>query len=300
MRNLVAAAAAVFAFAAPAAAADLVLDESSGFVIPIELRGQTLSLRVDLESPGHPILNPGAAARVGFRGSLFGARAQIGPVRLRGRTNKSKFRIAGVEREHRFVWFDRDHVDGADGLISPHDLPYDRVIFRLRPEQAGEVETELRMAFSRGGGLAVPVAVGAQTVGVQFSTLQPASLATASAGAHLAAELGGAWDGDDREARIEFGVSRPVRPMRFARPLALGGFGVDRMLVRTRDHRGAFQLPSDGSEDPDEIVVTGNVARQRARLFLTVGLDRLSACSSLTYERATKRLILRCAPDSPA
>ena len=291
-----AAAAVLMACAAPAAAADLTLDASSGFAIPIELRGHTLRLRVDLETPGHPILNPGAAARVGFRGSLFGARAVIGPVRLRGETNGSKFRIDGIEREHRFVWFDRDHVEGADGLISPHDLPYDNVTFRLRPEQPGEVTTSLVMDFSRSTGLHVPLAIGTARAFLQFSTLQPNTLATASFGALVAAERGGTWDGEPRDARIEFGVTRPVRPMQLATPLRLDSFAFDHLLVRTRDFRGDYQLPTDASEDPDEIVVTGERARQRARLYATVGLDRLSACSSLVYTRATRTLTMRCLP----
>jgi hypothetical protein len=281
---------------APAAAADLRLDAESGFTVPAVIRGQTLNLRVDLESPGHPILNPGGAARVGFRGSWWDARAIVGPVRLRGETNSSKFWVAGIEREHRFVWFDRDHVTGADGVISPHDLPYDNVTFRLRPEAPGEVTTLLTMEFTRGAGLVFPMTVSGRPIAVQFSTRQALTLATASAGAVVAESQSGQWAGESREALIEFGVSRPVRPMRLARPLEIGTFRVSDIFVRTGDHRGDFQLPPDAAQDPDEIVVTGNIRRQRARLFMTVGFDRLSSCSSLSYARATRQLTLRCLP----
>lgn len=293
---LTAAACAAATLAAPAAAADLTLDASTNFTIPVDVRGQTIAMRVDLESSGYPVMNPAVAARLGFRGSLFGARAIVGPVRLRGEQNGGKFRIAGIQRGYRFAFFDRDVVEGADGLISPHVIPYDNVTFRLRAERPGEVTTRLQMIFDQSGGVIYPLQLGDRRVAVEFSLLQPHSFATASAGAHFAAFHGGEWAGDARPHLVKFGVERPMRPMRFARPLDIGGFGVADVLVRTGDHRGNFQLPPDAQQDPDEIVVTGDVARTRARLYMTVGLDRLSACSSLTYARAAKTLTLRCLP----
>jgi hypothetical protein len=291
-----AACAAAAAFASPAAAADLTLDASTNFTIPVELRGQTVAMRVDLESSGYPVMNPAVAARLGFRGSLFGASAIVGPVRLKGEQNGTKFRIAGVQRGYRFAFFDRDVVEGADGLISPHVIPYDNVTFRLRPERPGEVTTTLPMIFDQSGGIVYPLQLGDRRIAVEFSLLQPSSFTTASAGAHFASFHGGEWAGEPRLQLVKFGVERPMRPMRFARPLDIAGFGVANLLVRTGDHRGNFQLPPDAQQDPDEIVVTGNVARTRARLYMTVGMDRLSACSSLTYARATKTLTLKCLP----
>ncbi|HZF94310.1 MAG TPA: hypothetical protein VEZ20_05480 [Allosphingosinicella sp.] len=301
---IIAAACAAAAFASPAAAADLTLDASTGFTIPVEIRQQIVNLRVDPESSGYPIFNPATAARLGFRGSLFGARATVGPVRISGEQNGAKFRIAAIPRSYRFAFFDRDIVEGAEGIISPHELPYDNVVFRLRDPQPGEVETRLQMAFNRAGGLYAPLVLGDRTVFVEFSLLQPHSLATASAGALVAASHGGEWSGEARPALIKFGIERPIRPMRLARPLEIGGFALSALHVRTGDHRGNFQLPPDAApppsseagQDPDEIVVTGNVQRGRARLYTTIGLDRLSACSSLTYTQATKTLTLRCLP----
>lgn len=294
--RIAAAAVAAACFAAPGAAADLTLDASTGFTIPVEVRGQTVNMRVDLESSGYPTMNPAVAARLGFRGSLFGARAIVGPVRLSGEQNGTKFRIGGVERGYRFAFFDRNVVEGADGLISPHELHYDNVTFRLRPEQAGEVTTTLQTIYDKSGGIIYPLQLGDRRIAVEFSLLQPHSFTTASAGAHFASFHGGEWAGEARPGLVKFGIERPMRPMRFTRPLDIGGLALAELLVRTGDHRGNFQLPPDAQQDPDEIVVTGNVARTRARLFLTVGRDRLDRCSSLTYARATKILTLRCLP----
>jgi hypothetical protein len=300
---ITAAACAAAAFATSAAAADLTLDASNNFTIPVEIRRQIVNLRVDPETSGYPIFNPATAARLGFRGSLFGARAAVGPVRISGEQNGAKFRIGGAERSYRFAFFDRDIVDGAEGIISPYELPYDNVVFRLRDPRPGEVETRLQMSFNRAGGLYAPLVLGDRTILVEFSLLQPHSLATASAGALIAASHGGEWTGEARPALIKFGIERPIRPMRLARPLEIGGFALPALHVRTGDHRGNFQLPTDApppasqeGQDPDEIVVTGNVRRGRARLYMTIGLDRLSACSSLTYTAATRTLTLRCLP----
>jgi hypothetical protein len=85
--------------------------------------------------------------------------------------------------------------------------------------------------------------------------------------------------------------------MRLERPLDLSGFRVADLMVRVADHRGRYRLPGDAQQqDPDEIVVTGDVERQPARLFLTIGAERLSACSSLVYARASRTLTLRCLP----
>ena len=282
--------------AARADAAELVLDAANGFQIPTVLNHQPVTLRVDLESPGQPVLNPAPASRAGLRTSHYGARAMIGPVWFDGRTDLGWFTVADVRRQHRFAWFRRRIVDDVDGIVSPHLLPYDSVVFRLREERPGEVTTILAMRFDRSAGLYVPLSLGGRGLAVQFSTLQAHSLASASAGAHIASLQGGEWTGGSRDVPVRFRVVRPVRPMRLERPLDLSGFRVADLMVRVADHRGRYRLPADAQQDPDEIVVTGNVERQPPRLFLTIGADRLSACSSLVYARAARTLTLRCLP----
>ena len=50
--------------AAPASAADLVLDQRSGFVVPVEVNGHTLRLRVDPGANGVIVLNPALEERI--------------------------------------------------------------------------------------------------------------------------------------------------------------------------------------------------------------------------------------------
>jgi len=296
------------ATAAPAAAADLVLDAQSGFIVPVEIKGVTLRLRVDPAASGLVILNPEAAQRARLtpeirppNSFLPGAYpresyARIGPVSLVGRTRLAPARIAGAPGELRFIWFDREAVDGADGIISLAGLPFEHVTLRLAAPRAGEAETSLRLEFSPEMGLYFPYPLGARAIPIQFSVWRRDNMSTAAAGAILADGLGGAWRGDYGRRTVNFGIDRPVRPMGLARPIDLGGLRVGQFLVRTGDYRGGYVLPSD-TADPDEIVVTGAAQRQTARLNLILGRDQLAGCSALLFEAATRRLTLHCAPD---
>ncbi|HEV2079697.1 MAG TPA: hypothetical protein VGR19_07365, partial [Allosphingosinicella sp.] len=54
---------------------------------------------------------------------------RIGPVKLRGSRASPSFELGGARWTTRVRWFDRNFVDDADGVISPHDLPFADIIF---------------------------------------------------------------------------------------------------------------------------------------------------------------------------
>jgi hypothetical protein len=285
--------------AAPAGAADLTVDAASGFLIEATINGQRVRLRVDPETSGYIILNPETVARIGLRRSMLGSRTQIGPVRLTGSSKVAEVEIGGVTGDRRVVWLtDRRAIEGADGLIGPADLPYDRVTFSLGDARAGEATFELPMEFERSYGLFFPMILGEEEVRFQLTLTKAETMATAGAGAHLAALNDGAWIGDPRDQLIDFGVIRPVRPLALARPVSLNGLDVGRLLVRTGDNRGSLTLPPEPDADPDEVVVAG-ASRQRARFNVTLGRDRLSQCSRLTWDNGTRRMTLSCAALAP-
>ena len=296
-RGLALAFATLLALLLPAAAraADLTLDSSSGYTIPVQINGHALRLRVDLSASGYVLLNPDAAARAGLGGSMVRSRTLVGPHVLRGSSNAVRLTIAGTELRERVAWFDRPAVEGADGVISPEVLPYDNIILQLAPEQPGQRDYEIALSFTKSAGLFLPYSVQGHTTGVDFSLFRPRSIATAAAGAVIATENGGTWSGETSEEMISFGIARPVRPMHLERPLLLGGIALPDLVVRTADHRGNFALPSDQEADSGEVVVTGQTrSRQRASLSLTIGLDRLGSCTSATYRKAGRLLRLRC------
>lgn len=288
------AAAIALLIAGPAGAADLTLDAASNFLIDATVNGRPVRLRVDPAGSEHVILNPDAARRLGLRGSLIGSQARIGPVRLRGSSNRVRLAIGAWSEGHRLLWMDRPIVAGADGLISPASLPFERVVFALAPPRPGEMTIELPMRMVPRFGLSHTLTVAGRPVALQLSLAEPETIATAAAGAILAEAHGGGWSGEAREAPIRFGVLRPVRAMTLARPAAVGHLAFDRLLVRTGDNRGALDLPGEPDADPGEVVVTG-ASRQRAWFMLTLGRDRLGACSSIVWDNRARRLTLNCA-----
>lgn len=298
------------ALTAPAAASDLALDAQSGYIVAVEIKGVTLRLRVDPAASGLVILNPGAAARARLspeirppNSFLPGAYprqsfARIGPVSLTGRTTRTSARVAGLPADLRFIWFDRDAVEGADGIISVANLPFDRIVLSLRPESPRETAVPLALDYSPEMGLFHPYALGDRIVPVQVSIWRQDNISTAAAGALLASRHAGAWRGDYARQIVNFGIDRPVRPMGLQRPIDLEGISVSQFLVRTGDYRGDYALPADAA-DPDEIVVTAAGLHQAARLNLTLGRSQLERCSSVTYETAPRRLTLSCALNPP-
>jgi len=281
-----------------ARAADLTVDAASNFTIDATINGQPVRLRVDPEVSGYVILNPEAVARLGLRPSLLRSRTQIGPVRLTGSSKVAELSIGGVTGDRRMVWIDRPAVEGADGLIGPDEMHYERVTFTLGAPREGEAAFILPLEFERSFGLHFPLTIGAHVFRFQFSLIKPASLATAGAGAALAELNGGSWTGEARDQVIEFGVVRPVRPMALARPLDLRGLRIAGFRVRTGDNRGDLTLPPDPDADPDEVVVTGG-SRQRAAFVVHVGMDRLAQCSRLVWDKGTRQLTLNCTNLTP-
>lgn len=277
----------------PARAADLELQAGAHYVQAV-VNGHAVRLRVDPEAPGYILLNPGAIQRVGLRPSMTRARTFVGPVRLTGRTKSTTVTIGNRTDERRIIWMDRDAVTDADGLIGPADLPYDRVTFHLRAAGPGEQLLTLPLAFDRSTGLSHRQRVGDQEVGFKLATGTPQTLATAAAGALLAARHGGTWAGEAREHPVRFGVMRPARPLTLGTALPIAGLPLARMLVRTRDDRGNAVLPAENDADPDEMVVTAGSERQRARYTVILGADWLAGCSSLVWDNGTRVMTVSC------
>jgi hypothetical protein len=327
-------------WAAPARAADLALDRQSGFVVPVEVNGHVLRLRVDPGANGVIVLNPEAAERVGLREASLGrelARAlgigmparggddasgrtidqvpvnaapssrvaaaqaevsplvQLGPLLARGRFGMARLRAGGSESAKVFAWFESRAVEDADGVISPAELPYATVTFRLSEPRRGERSFTFNGRYTPLAGFVVPLAVRDYVVNVKLSVSEPNSIATAAAAAVIAQSHDGAWSGEVRRHHIALGVMRPVRPLALGRAVPIAAMRVRSFLARFRDNGGDVRLPADVATDPDEIVVTGPGAAQPVRFLLVLGRDQLASCSSIVWQRRSVRLVARCA-----
>ncbi|WP_374146595.1 hypothetical protein [Sphingomonas sp. 28-63-12] len=286
---LLAAGTASAAISAAPAALDYVV-RGDGVVAAV-IGGQPARLRISPWAPAAPTLNPDFAQRIGLRGGLFGFAVKVGPVKVGGQSSVTRLEVSKASFRRRVVWFDRPWSAGADAAVGPGGLPVDVVRFELRAPQPGERTVALpldqamfRPSYGR-------VAIGKRSLIVLFDPQHRQTLATAGAGATLAESFGGQFYGVADRAEVAFGIQRPVRAMRLARPLSVGPLAIDRLLVRTGDNGSVAGIP-DADADPEEIVVTAKGGNRRD--VLIIGRDQLDRCSSITFDKKVHLIRMAC------
>ena len=266
-------------------------------IIPVTINGEAVRIKVDPAYAGAVTVNPDIVSRAKLKRSMLGFRHRVGPVTISFWSDSAKADYGlGIEKR-RIFWPDRSIITGSDGLAGPNALPWSRLTFTIGPKAEGEQEIDLPLETTGTSGLSGTITklqLGDAEVKVWFSLILPQSLATAGLGAELARSNGGAKTGVAHLVPIRFGIERPVRTMRLAVPLAIGGRPLAEMGVRTADFGDASGIPEAGAvTDPDEIVVTA-AKKGRPDYSLLVGRDFLSCCSSLTYDFPAKLIRLSC------
>lgn len=282
--------------AASARASERIFEIASNHIVEARINGHPVRLKVDFDAYNWVMINPDVAARVGLDGSMIRFSFKVGKEKIRADSSVTRLEVPGVSKGRRIFWFDRKVADDADGIISPVTLAEDIVTLRMRPPQAGDRTIELPAKEDAFRGLFHLMDVGERELLVKLAPFTPRNIATAAAGAHLAALFDGHWAGEPEPVLIRLGIQRPGRPMALRRPLDIGGLPLAKFLVRTADYRGNFQLPPEEQDDADEdeIVVTGKTSKGRARLWLTLGQETLERCSSLSHDKIRKLFVLRC------
>jgi hypothetical protein len=239
------------------------------------------------------VLNPDAAERFGARGGMFAVRIRVGPVAVNGRTAVMHFSAGQQQTRRRIGWFERSIAPGFDGVLGPAAVPQDRVVFQLRPARAGERRHVLPLADRGYGGVGSWISVDGQKVLVQWDLSKRQNAATGAAGVDLAIAYGGGFVGQPSQSVIEFGIARPVRQLRLARPLSLGPLQLDSFETRTTDLGDTGAIP-DVSTDQNEIVVTARGKKAKGYRTVIVGSDAMAGCSSLTFDKAARQIVLMC------
>lgn len=262
-------------------------------VVNATVGGVPATLRLTPWAPAAPTLNPDLAQRIGLKGGLFGFVVKVGPVKVSGQSSVTKFAFGQMMFRRRVVWFERRYEAATDGAIGPGGLPADVIRYELRAPVAGErvavlplVQQLFRPTYGR-------VDVGGRALTILFDPQHSRTLATAGAGASIAAAQGGQLSGAAGMAEVAFGINRPVRRLQLARPLAIGPLSIGALLVRVGDN-GSVAGIADANADPDEIVVTATRKGDR-RDVLIIGRDELAGCSSITFDKPAKQIRLSCA-----
>lgn len=283
------------------------LDAAAPFVDAV-IAKRPVRLRVDLAGPRDVIVDLSTARRLGLASpkrellELVGWDAggtldlRIGPVSLPGRWTGTGWTVDGIRRDGRVLWFPHDQDDGADGVIGPALLPYDEVVLVRRPRTALDRTVEVPVRSGRWRGIEAEHVAGGRRIEIGWSLERSSTLATAAAGRALADAGAGVMTGARARASVAFGVDRPVRTVRLARPLDVGGFRLDAFLIRVSDYAGEGQPPPDAELPPDEVHVEARGERQRAWSRLTIGSDLLAACAEIAWRRRPATMRLTCTP----
>lgn len=278
----------------PPPSGDLALDLADP-VITVEIQKVPMRLRVDLDRQDSIELNPTAAARLPVKWER-GDPTDVGRVRLpnlvAGVLLKVGERIVPAEVSQH----GRDCCAGVDGVIGPDLLPFATIRWRNLSAPAPTADLVLPLETSETTGLSAASNTG--NVRLRFALGAPETIATAAAGATLARLWRGHWDGPERRVTLAFGISRPARPMAFARPGEVAGFRLGQLLVRLSDFGGDTKLPAEPAQ-AGEFVIAHHLARQPTWPAVTIGADRLSRCAEIVYTALPRTLTLRCAFEKP-
>ena len=277
-------------------ARNLVLDASENAIIEATIDGHPVTLQVDTGHSGIT-LNGAAAQRIGLQQSMLPYSIRVGPRVIEGQSAVADVVIEQAVSRQRVRWIDAPVSDIADGVITMANLPYASITMRLREDAPDDVAFTLQTE-PRDYSIVHRLPVQDRRLDIRFLLDAPETYITTAASAHLANTQNGRWAGETVDHPIAYGIARPVRPMAFANPLAIGALSLDRALVRMRDYEGGERLPQDPEPElpSDAIVVPGTRDRSDPEYFVTVGRDVLHACASITYIRETRQLALRCAP----
>lgn len=254
--------------------------------------GASVRIRITPWAPAAPTLNPDFAARIGLRGGLFGFAVKVGPVKVGGQTSVTRFDFGTMTFRRRVVWFDRRYEPVGEGAVGPGGLPAEVIRFELRSPQPGERVATLPLIQRPFQPTYTRVKVAGRDVDILFDPQHARTLATAGAGSAIAAAHGGQLVGATGKAEVAFGIDRPIRNLKLARPFAVGPISFDSVPVRIGDS-GSVAGIADADADPEEVVVTAKGGAKR-RDVLIIGRDALARCSTIVFDKPAKVIRLSC------
>lgn len=270
---------------APAASAQraLTLEAARVPTMAAEINGRPVQLEVDLRFPRGLALSTASAQRLRVQRVPF-VNANIaveGGGSMRTRLARPRI-VFGEEDARAFAVIAPSGVSqSADGVIGPGVLPYDIVTITLAPEQAGA--RVITFPLEDADEWSVTTDVGGHPLRITFDLANDASVFNRAA-ARLFDNSGAiVASGELSEQALILGLSTLMQPVQTA--LRFAGLPLAPAFARTN-------APLLGAAEPDAIVVTAEGEGPEPALI--VGRAALANCSSISVDRRTRRLTLRC------
>jgi hypothetical protein len=269
----------------PAAAqSSLTLSADPVPIVEAEINGRRVHLEVDLRLPDVLVLNPEAARRLGVRRvPLSSAEVGLDDALIRGRVARPRIVFAGAGATRSVTGiFNVPASHRADGLIGPGVLPYDVIRIELRAAQSGEREISFSLETAD---VWEPTArVGNLEVEISFDLANAASTFNRTAAALLDDAGAIVPDGAHSETPMLLGLRAQTQPVRTE--ITVVGLGLGPVVARTRS-------PLIGATDEETIVVRAEADVPPPSLW--IGREALARCSSISVDRRSRRMSLRCA-----
>lgn len=289
----------------PCAAQDRSLTINLDEPIKVEANGALLEIALHTGGVNRLTLHPPTVARleadrapVEFYGK---GRLRIGSTRvLNGRDLVMDLTIEGVPHRARVLWFEGASGGTVDGGVGPFAIPFDHIAIRFGGTSTGTYTFPLIGGFNRAAGARFTHDGGEMLVKFAIEESGDYPLASAAAGAAIAAAYDGVATGKFWDEHIAFGVYRPVQLVRLGRPLVIGPFRFDAIAVRVRDRvdgsGSGDQLPLPPREwDPSEMLVIMPTRKGPPPVFsFRIPRPVLARCNQLEYIKSAKQIRLAC------
>jgi hypothetical protein len=257
-------------------------------IVEAEINGRPVRLEVDLRFPSGVALSRASADRLRVRRvPLFAMEAGLdGGGSMRGRIARPRIVFAGEDTRAWAGVFPAPVTDRADAIIGPGALPYDVITIELGPAPEHVREIVLPLADD-GAQWVVAAQIGGETVRVNFDLAYGGGVFNRTAARHFDASGAIVANGELEERQVILGLRTQMQPV--STNLTFAGLPLGPAFARTNS-------PLLGADEEDVIVVTAE-ADDVAPPSLTLGRQALSSCASISVDRRTRRMTLRCAAD---
>lgn len=273
--------------AAPAAAqTSITLDAAPVAIIEAQINGRRVQLEVDPRMPDMLALSTSAAERLGVR-RLPLAVIEVGidgGGSMRGRIARPNIRF-GQRSARNFAGVFRAPVSTrADGVIGPGSLPYDVITIRLGADAPSH--RDIVMPLEDADIWTTDAEVGGQSLRLTFDVANEASILNRAAARLFDSRGVIPVAGDLAERPLILGLSTNMQAV--TTELTVHGLSLGPTFARTI-------APLLGALEADAIVAEGEASDSRPALALGRAALTQAGCSSISVNRRTRQLTLRCA-----
>ncbi|GAM97236.1 hypothetical protein U91I_00861 [alpha proteobacterium U9-1i] len=244
-----------------------------------------MRLEVDLRFPSGLALSGASSERLRVRRlPLVGVRVGVdGGASLRGRVARPRIEFGDEASRAWTAVFQAPVTTRADGVIGPGALPHDIVTVTLGPEPAAA--RDIVFTLEDADVWIGETQVGGETMRVSFDLAHGDSVFNRTAARHLDASGAIVSNGELAERHLILGLRTLMQPVRTE--LTVERLSLGPTFARTNS-------PLLGADEADAIVVQAE-AENAAPAAVMLGRDALAGCSSISVNRQTRRMTLRCA-----